>query len=475
MLVGRTAACGLQLSSESVSRQHAELRAAGEGVSIKDLGSANGTSLNGVRVSEARALHNDVVSFGSAAFRVVGSDGPGAGRIRTVDVRSGGGALSRVAAQRLARLVEIARRLSGEIDTAGILATVVQQTAALLPADRVALLLLDQPGDELRIAHSFHREGSEPVQVPRSISRLAIESLAPVVTENAVEDSRFQSGSVLTSLIRAALCVPLLADQDRVLGVLYADSISGTKPFAEDDAALCFAFGGLAAVSIAKAHYVALARREEIARVNLERFFAPAVAARIAGQGSGARPGGERRSVTVLFSDVRGFTPLAESLPPEAVAAQLSEYFGVMVAVVFDHGGTLDKFIGDALLAVWGAPLAGEHDAGRALAAAREMHRKSSLLNEQWRSAGRPALRIGVGIHSGDAFAGTIGSPQRMEYTVIGDVVNVASRLCRAAGPGEILLSEAAAGQIRNGGFGTLEPLELRGRAGPVMVHRLVV
>jgi adenylate cyclase len=146
-----------------------------------------------------------------------------------------------------------------------------------------------------------------------------------------------------------------------------------------------------------------------------------------------------------------------------------------MVSVVFDHGGTLDKFIGDALLAVWGAPLAGADDASGALAAAREMHRRSGILNIEWRTAGRPALEIGIGIHSGEAFAGTIGSPQRLEYTVIGDVVNVASRLCRAAGPGEILLSDAVAGQIRNGGFGAPEPLDLRGRAGPVMIHRLVV
>ena len=167
MLVGRTAACALQLSSESVSRQHAELRAAGEGVRVKDLGSANGTILNGIRVTEAHAIHNDVLMFGSVAFRVVGSTASAAGRIRTVDVRSGGGALSRVTAQRLAQLVEVARRLSGTIDTPGILEMVVQQTATLLPADRVALLLLDGPGGELRVAHSYHREGTEPVVVPR--------------------------------------------------------------------------------------------------------------------------------------------------------------------------------------------------------------------------------------------------------------------------------------------------------------------
>ncbi len=471
-LVGRTAECALQLASESVSRQHAKLRATDLGIEVTDLGSANGTLLNGIRILEARAVHNDVLTFGSVAFRVIGTNPPAAARIRTVDVRSGGGALARVRAERLAQLVDIARRLSGAIDTASILETVVQQTAALLPIDRVALLLLDEADGVLQVAHAYQREGMPPVEVPRSISRLAVESRAPVVTENALEDSRFQSGSVAASLIRAALCVPLLADEERVLGVLYVDSLTGTRPFAEDDAALCLAFGGLAAVSIAKAHYAERARREEIARANFERFFAPAVAARIASQGSGARPGGERRTVTVLFSDVRGFTGLAESLPPEVVAEQLSEYFGAMVSIVFEHGGTLDKFIGDALLAVWGAPTAGEDDSARAVTAARQMLLKGAALNSRWGMLQRPPLEIGIGIHRGEAFAGTIGSPQRLEYTVIGDVVNVASRLCKEARAGEIVASEAVARQLPGQRTDAPEALVLRGREGAVLVYR---
>lgn len=471
-LVGRTETCALQLTSDSVSRQHAELVAAQEGLWIKDLGSANGTLLNGFRITEARAVHNDLLTFGSVAFRVTGITRPDAPRIRTVDVHSGGGALARVQAERLAQLVDIARRLSGAIDTAAILETVVRQTAALLPADRVAILLLAPGGEDLSVAHSYHREGTAPVEVPRSISRVAIESLAPVVTENALEDARFQSGSVAASLIRAAVCVPLLADSERVLGVLYADSLTGTRPFAEDDAALCFAFGGLAAVSIAKAHFAMLARQEEIARVNFERFFAPAVAARIARQTSGARPGGERRTVTVLFSDVRGFTGMAESLAPELVASQLSEYFGAMVALVFEHGGTLDKFIGDALLAVWGAPTALADDSIRALAAARAMQRKGAELNAAWRLANRPELGIGIGIHRGEVFAGTIGSPQRLEYTVIGDVVNVTARLCKEAQAGEIVVSAAVEQELGERGTRTAEELVLRGREERVVVFR---
>jgi adenylate cyclase len=186
------------------------------------------------------------------------------------------------------------------------------------------------------------------------------------------------------------------------------------------------------------------------------------------------RPGGERRAVTVLYSDVRGFTGLAETMRPETIAGHLSDYFASMVDLVFEHGGTLDKFMGDALLAVWGAPLSAPEDADRALAAARAMQDECRSLNARWRGQDRPPLAIGIGLHHGEAFAGTIGSPRRLEYTVIGDVVNVTARLCEAASAGEIVLSEALRSRLADPPAGiSSEALRVRGRAGSVSVYRL--
>ena len=497
IVVGRGAASDVHLADDTVSRQHAQLRADDRGIAVRDLGSANGTAVNGARVTQGRAGANDVIAFGSAVFRVTderagypGARAPIPGweearpplsdevvpgtRIRSVDVRSGGGPLARLQAERLARLVDLARRLSGELETADVLETVVEQAADLLPADRVALLVAEEPGGALRRVLWRNRLGPEAVEVPRSIARRAVEERAPVTTESALDDARFQSGSVVASRVRAALCVPLLADPELVLGVLYVDTLTGARPFSEDDAALCFAFGGLAAVSIAKAHYADTARKQAVTRANFERFFAPGVAARIAGHTSAVRPGGERRAVTVLFSDVRGFIGLAEAMAPEAVAAHLSEYFAVMVDLVFEHGGTLDKFIGDAILAVWGAPLALADATTRALAAARAMQADLALLNARWAAAGRPTLGVGIGLHHGEAFTGTIGSPRRLEYTVIGDVVNVAARLCETAAAGEILLSEAVRARLpAPPALEPREPLRLRGREEAVVVYQL--
>ncbi len=482
IVAGRAPGSELHLEDETVSRQHAELRADPEGITLRDLGSANGTRINGTPVTRGRLGENDVVTFGSVAFRVVRAvaatgardDLPPGTEIRSVDVHSGGGPLARLAAERLARLVDLARQLSGEIETDRVLALVVTQAAALLPADRVALLLVDEDTGELVPAHQSNRLGISEVQVPRSIARRAIEGRMPVISENAARDARFGSGSVQASQVRAALCVPLMADQDRALGVLYVDSLTAPGPFSESEAALCMAFGGLAAVSIAKAHFAAAARREELIRVNFERFFAPGVAARIAAARGGVTPGGERRAVTVLYSDVRGFTGLAETLPPETVAALLSEYFAAMVELVFEQGGTLDKFSGDALLAVWGAPLAAPDDADRALATAHAMQAECASLNARWTGAGGPSLAIGIGLHHGEAFTGMIGSHRRLDYTVIGDVVNVAARLCDAARATEIVLSNAVWRRLSAPPTPAVgEDLHLRGREEPVLIHRL--
>ncbi|HEV8598309.1 MAG TPA: adenylate/guanylate cyclase domain-containing protein [Gemmatimonadales bacterium] len=493
-VLGRGAGCQIRLEDDTISRQHAELSADPAGISVRDLGSSNGVRVNSVRVAHARLAVDDVVTFGRLAFRVRPADParprppqqgmppgerapaelPPGTVVRAIPVRSSGAALARLQAERLARLVELARRLSGEIELEQLLATVVEEAAALLPADRVALLLAEGEEGGLRVAHSRNRIGTAAVLVPQSIVQRAVLEKNPITTKSARADARFQSGSVVRGQVGAALCVPLLLDEERVLGVLYLDSLSETTVFSESDAALCFAFGGLAAVSIAKAHLADTARREAVARANFERFFAPGIAARIAAQRSGVRPGGERRAVTVLYSDVRGFTGLAESLPPEAVAEQLSEYFAAMVELVFEHGGTLDKFIGDALLAMWGAPLPLEDAADRALAAARAMQAELTLLNARWAEARRPALDIGIGLHHGEAFAGTIGSPRRLEYTVIGDVVNVAARLCEAAGAGEIVLSGSLHARLHGElPAAAVEALALRGREAPVEAYRI--
>jgi adenylate cyclase len=186
--------------------------------------------------------------------------------------------------------------------------------------------------------------------------------------------------------------------------------------------------------------------------------------------------GGRRQEVTVLFSDIRGFTSYSEGLPPEEVVKRLNEYFAVMCEVIFRHGGTLDKYLGDGIMALFGAPLPAADHARRALLAAVEMLERLGELNRAWEKRGEGTFQIGIGINSGPAVVGNIGSPRRLEYTAIGEAVNLASRLegLNKEFGTSIILSEATAACLGEPPAGlSLEELgavPVRGMARPVRI-----
>ncbi len=187
--------------------------------------------------------------------------------------------------------------------------------------------------------------------------------------------------------------------------------------------------------------------------------------------------GGERKNLTVIFSDVRGFTKYSEAHPPEEVVAMLNEILTAQVEVVFKYNGTLDKFVGDELMAFFGAP--GEtHIHNHAITAVKvavEIQAKLKILKEKWLGENKESLSIGIGINSGDAVVGNMGSAERMDYTIIGDNVNLAARLCSAAGGDEILISEATYAQVKDSVKTTkLEPISVKGKTNPVSIYRVV-
>ena len=175
--------------------------------------------------------------------------------------------------------------------------------------------------------------------------------------------------------------------------------------------------------------YVVEGREKRQVKKLFSRYVSKDVYDRLVADPSLAALGGARRSMTVLFSDVRGFTAMSEKGSPEDVVAQLNEYFSRMVQVVFDHRGTVDKFVGDMVMALFGAPLDDEDHAEHAVQTALAMAKALGELNAEWRGQGRPALDIGIGINTGDMVAGNIGSDTIMSYTVIGDAVNLGARL----------------------------------------------
>jgi adenylate cyclase len=373
-------------------------------------------------------------------------------------------------------LLEVSTGLGRAFDTDAILEKIAGYAYQLLDVDRVAVLLVDEHGQLVPKISRDKVGGDAPRAVPQSIARTVVEEKVAVLTDDAGEDTRFGGQSIVMQRVRSAICAPLLAGQGRVLGVLYVDNVTTTHRFGEEDLEFLVAFSAIAAVAIEHSQYAERIRRETLVRSNFERFFAPALAARIAETPEAVRLGGEKRHVTVLFTDIRGFTSLSEGMRPDDIAALLTDYRTEMVDIVFRNGGTLDKFIGDAVMAQWGAPLESQDDPDRAVRAAIEMVAALDRLNERFRADGRPEVEVGIGLNYGEAFAGYVGSESRLEFTVIGDTVNTASRLSSAAGPREILISDDLRRVLTvPPELVECAPLDLKGKSQPVPVYRVVM
>jgi len=533
LVVGRAVTSDVPIYDPTISRRHAEIVLTENGVRVTDLGSSNGTFLNGAKITEAEAGANDVVTFGKVAFRVkevtapvprpqVGPLGQGerdvdlagpagiretAGKDlplpelagdRQLPVSVSGGVPAIVMDQpqpggashlkvradnqeerrekKLSLLLEVSKELSKQQELDRLLDKVVDFTFQIMNVDRVSILLLDGKSNELipRISKSRTGDASAAKHVPQSIARKAVEERVAILSDNAAADERFKGKSILIQSVRSAMCTPLMGSDSKVLGILYVDNLTATHSFADEDLEFLIAFGGLTAVAIENSQLSERIRREALVRSNFERYFSPNIAQVIAQQQDAGRLPSEKRPVVVFFSDIRGFTPMSETMSPDDIARLLTEYFTEMVDKVFEYGGTLDKFMGDAIMALWGAPIVHEDDADRAVQCAIAQLKELEKLNSKWKQEGRTEVQIGIAINFGEVFAGNIGSDRRLEYTVIGDAVNTAYRLCGKAGPNEILISEPFYQQLKKKpGVEALEPIQVKGKTKKVPVYRV--
>src|SRR5712691_3942973 len=517
LVVGRAVTSDVPIYDPTISRRHAEIVLTDSGVRVTDLGSSNGTFLNGAKITEAEAGADDVVTFGKVAFRVKevtaplprpqvvppaefaspkpGVKGGAAGTIvRQLPVSGGvpavvidqpqGSSHLKVRGQsqeerrekKLSLLLEVSKELSKQQELDRLLDKVVDFTFQIMNVDRVSILLLDGKSNELipRISKSRTGDASAAKHVPQSIARKAVEERVAILSDNAAADERFKGKSILIQSVRSAMCTPLMGSDSKVLGILYVDNLTATHSFADEDLEFLIAFGGLTAVAIENSQLSDRLRREAVVVSNFQRYFAPNLASQIAQQEGEVALGGTKRPVVVFFSDIRGFTPMSETMKPDEIAGLLTEYFTEMVDIVFEHSGSLDKFMGDAIMALWGAPIAHEDDADRAMQCAIDQLTVLEKMNAKWAEQGRPPINIGIGINFGEVFAGNFGSDRRLEYTVIGDAVNTASRLCSVAGPNEILIAEPFYKALKKPPkVEALEPIQVKGKTKKVPVYRV--
>jgi adenylate cyclase len=491
--VGRTEGNDLVLNHPSVSRKHARFEERHNGWWIIDLRSTNGVKINGNLVTEALVNPGDKILIGSVQLDVKALpsvdfnadsmfDNPSGTVIRRIsDFNSEFGldlaelqadpALPRtplppgsepsVTREKIFQvLVQVAKSLLQTEELTDLLNTVMDMIFKYLPVERGLIILFDEQGNPVpRLTKFIAGADAGDIPISRTILKMVAEQQIALMTSNALEDARLLGGkSIAIHGIRSAMCVPLW-NRQRVIGAVQVDSPIHIGRFTEEDLDLITALANFAAVAIERAQLAEKIEQERKIRSKMERYHSPAVIDEIVKGVIFADETDIRSSeVTILFADISGFTTVSETQKPEEVAEFLSNFFSAAVDSIFAYGGTLDKFIGDAVMAFFGAPIAQDDHADRAILAGLMLQERVAEWNRQRETQGLPVVKVRIGINSGPAVVGNVGTEKRVDYTVLGTSVNIASRLeSGVAKPGQLVISQNTLDRVI-GSFDT-EPL----------------
>ena len=503
---GRDPANEIPLADDSVSSHHFSVESKQDKVFLKDDGSLNGTYLGNSRerVKSVELKHGDIIRVGHTLIKFVkvkaGTPMPVEELVRrhprrpqrtiiASDIRmmeqeldfavakidamrqDADGVTEEKAAElrdpfeqareklskvgksydRLSALYEASKHIISGFDLEKRLNLVMDSAMEVLQAERGFLMLKDDETGELKIMVKRKIGGEEvdELSLSTSVANEVAETGKPMLTTNAPKDPKLKSrGSIILHKILSIMCVPLKIE-DRVLGVIYLDNRATESAFNESDQELFSAFASLSAIAIESARLFQRLQFEEKVRTTMSRNLPVPVVEMLMKNPEDWKPGGTLQKVTVLFSDIRGFSTMSASMTPNETMDMLNEYFDELSQIIFEHQGTIDKFMGDAVMAIFGAPFSYGDDADRAVLTAIDMIKRIRFLNKTAAERGRRAFDVGIGINTGTAIAGNVGNLERMNYTVIGEMVNTAFRLTSAAERNEILISKETMGNIQ--------------------------
>src|SRR5437899_1452892 len=381
----------------------------------------------------------------------------------------------------LSEIYEMSKALGAGFDLDRIFKMATDIIFRSTPADRVVALLSDglvteQNADNAKLFPIATRARDEKLEaharkmtIGRTITRKVMKDRVALLSQDAAADEQFAGvDSIVSQGVRSTICAPLVAET-RVHGALYADRLDPFASFKPDDLELISAVAAQTAIAVENARAHERLAREEVARANYSRFLPEYVVKQMLENPESFKLGGVLQTITVLFADIRGFTRISEHAQPEKIVQLLNRYFSAMTDIIFAHGGTLDKYLGDGMMALFGAPTVTPKDAANAIAAAVAMQRRMLSINDELRAEGFPEIGIGIGLHTGEVIVGYIGSELRSEYNAIGDAVNTSSRLESNAKAGEILVSEVTAQAARSRyQLAPREPITVKNREQPV-------
>jgi adenylate cyclase len=422
---------------------HARIERNDLGVILSDLGSPEGTFLNGKRIVRARLQSGDHVqlAIGQAAAgsaptaTVLGSKTFAVRPIPDLKTDSKENLVGQQGLLHLSAALARPGALEDKLDE------ILDFSLRLGSFDRASVWVIDpdQPTQFL-----YHRRRQSRGQPPAEVSQTVLQQVLrgeALIIQDAQLDQRVENAqSIKLQNIRTCVGLPL-ATSNRIWGVLYLDSLQPKALTNSSEQEFLGSFAALAAVAIENGWLSARAQKEALFKDRLARFFPPSTIDSILARSDGTYVHGAEMNVTILFCDIRNYTGISFEQPPTKVAAWINDYFSRIVPIVFRHNGTLEKYIGDAMLAIWGAPLemTAAEQALHSCRAALEIQQAVAEFSATW-----PDLpcQVGIGIHHGRAYVGTIGHESYLQYAALGSTTNLAARLCSAAGPGETILSK---------------------------------
>lgn len=341
-------------------------------------------------------------------------------------------------------------------------------------------MLWDEMEDCLRIAASMglQKEIAHKVRLEAGerIAGRVFQTGEPIIISGGAKNNPSLASFLKSKKIVAAISVPLKAS-DTTLGVLNVSRLNKGSPFSQSDVEMLSVICSQAGMALA--HVRTMDERAEKVRMRtlLEQYVAPEVAEVLICHGQNLMEVGEIRDITVLFADIRNFTPLVQHLPLKMLRSFLNDFFDLLTDVIFTFKGTSDKFMGDAVLAIFGAPNQLSEPGNAAVSAAMEILKRFDKVREAWTSRDRHfgQVGLGIGISSGEMFLGNVGSDRRLDYTVIGTDVNLAQRLASEAASSQILMTESVSAQLDSRFRVIQEPSRLlRGIENPVTVWSVV-
>jgi adenylate cyclase len=339
--------------------------------------------------------------------------------------------------ERLSLFYDLPLQFALEVEHSALLNTILMKLLQVLPAaERAALLVRDRKSDAL-LLQAYIPAGNPSVSL--TLADRAIRGKEGFIWNKLIGDV---TPSLSDQRSQAGMYVPLVW-RGKALGVLCVDNRGDSDSFSEDDLRLFIAVAHHAAMAIASHRLQEELRHRSTLLERMLTNFSPRVRQKLLDKAANGRLslGGEKSEVTILFSDIRGFTQMSAAMDADDIVEMLNDYFSVLVQTIFRHDGTIDKFIGDSILAVFGSPEADSSQHEKAVRAAVEMQSEMVSLNKLRSASGRKTCEIGIGVHCGEVLHGFIGSRDRMEFTVIGDPVNRAARFCAGAHAGEVLIS----------------------------------